>query len=289
MPQNINKISKKKIITHPEQKLELIFLGTSGFGVTPSRNLPSILIDRCILVDCGEGCLKSLYKYNIEIKTIKAIFITHIHPDHILGLITLLSKIGIYSQDSSIKKYPPIFVPKGMKIQVEHIIGATYSNFLNRNFRIEIIELELNQDNNLEITINSKLYQIKWVKTLHSPICYAFNFNDEVIISGDTAPFLGFNKFIKNIPILVHEATFFDNKVELAHKLNHSTPSDVAKIANENGNKQVYLYHVPDIDESEEEGFVAKAKTIFPNLFVAHDGDCIMFPPNEIDQKEIHD
>ena len=171
-----------------------------------------------------------------------------------------------------------------MKIQLEHIIDATYSNFLNRNFKIKIIELELNQDNNLEITINNKLYHIKWVKTLHSPICYAFNFNDEVIISGDTAPFLGFNEFIKNIPILVHEATFFDNKVELAHKLNHSTPSDVAKFANENGIKQVYLYHVPDIDDDEEEEFVSKAKNIFPNLFVAHDGDRIIFPPNVDDQ-----
>jgi len=171
-----------------------------------------------------------------------------------------------------------------MKIQLERIIDATYSNFLNTNFEIQIIELELNQDNNLEITINNKLYHIKWVKTLHSPICYAFNFNDEVIISGDTAPFFGFNEFIKNIPILVHEATFSDNEVELAHKLNHSTPSDVAKIANENGIKQVYLYHVPDIDDSEEKEFVSKAKTIFPNLFVAHDGDRIIFPPNVDDQ-----
>ncbi|QEE17652.2 MBL fold metallo-hydrolase [Promethearchaeum syntrophicum] len=260
--------------------MEIIFLGTSGYGITATRNLPSILIDKCILVDCGEGCLNSLYKYNCEVQALKAIFISHVHPDHILGLITLLSKIGNYNKDSSIKKYPPIYVPKGMKIHLERIIEATYSNFLNRNFRIKIIELELNQDNYLEITINNKLYHIKWVKTMHSPICYAFNFNDEVIISGDTAPFLDFNEFIKNIPILVHEATFSDEDFELAHKLNHSTPSDVAKIANDNGIKQVYLYHVPDIDENEEKGFVSTAKTIFPNLFVAHDGDRIIFPPN---------
>jgi len=269
--------------------MEIIFLGTSGFGITASRNLPSILIDRCILVDCGEGCLKSLYKYNYELKALKAIFITHFHPDHILGLIPLISKIGIYSQDSSIKEYPPIYVPKGMKIQLERIIDATFSNFLNRNFKIKIIELELNQDNNLEITINNKLYHIKWVKTLHSPICYAYNFNNEVIISGDTAPFLDFNEFIKNTPILIHEATFSDREVELAHKLNHSTPSDVAKIANENGIKQVYLYHVPDIDKSEEEKFISNAKTIFPNLFVAHDGDIIIFPLDVVDQQETHD
>ena len=264
--------------------MELIFLGTSGFGITASRNLPSILIDKCILVDCGEGCLKSLYKYNIEVTALKAIFITHFHPDHILGLITVISKIGIYSPDSSIKEYPPIYVPKGMKIQLEHIIGATFSNFLNNKFKLKIIELESNPESDLKITINNKLYHINWMKTLHSPICYAYKFNDAVIISGDTAPFLDFNEFIKNIPILIHEATFFDHDFELAHRLNHSTPSDVAKIANENEIKQVYLYHVPDIDKYEEEKFVSKAKNIFPNLFVAHDGDLIIFPLNVVDQ-----
>ncbi len=263
--------------------MELIFLGTSGFGITASRNLPSILIDKCILVDCGEGCLKSLYKYNIEVSALKAIFISHFHPDHILGLITVISKIGIYSKDL-INEYPPIYVPKGMKIQLEHIIDATFSNFLNRRFELRIIELELNPETNLKITINNKIYNINWVKTLHSPICYAYKFNDEVIISGDTAPFLSFNEFIKNIPILIHEATFFDYEAELAHKLNHSTPSDVAKIAKNSGIKQVYLYHVPDIDKNEEEKFISKTKTIFPNLLVAHDGDRIIFPPNVVDQ-----
>ena len=264
--------------------MEIIFLGTSGFGITTSRNLPSILIDRCILVDCGEGCLKSLYKYNGEVKALKAIFISHFHPDHVLGLISLLSKIGIYSQDSTIKEYPPIYVPKGMKIQLENIINATYSNFLNNNFKIKIIELEINQNNGLKITINKKLYHINWIKTSHAPICYGYKFNNIIIISGDTAPFLEFNEFIKNIPILIHEATFSDHKVELAHKLNHSTPSDVAKIANENGIQQVYLYHVPDIEKNEEEKFISKAKTIFSNLFVAHDGDRIIYPPNVVDQ-----
>lgn len=264
--------------------MELIFLGTSGFGITVSRNLPSILIDKSILVDCGEGCLKSLYKYNIEVTALKAIFISHLHPDHILGLITVMSKIGIYSPNFSIKEYPPIYVPKGMKIQLENIIDATFSNFLNNKFKLKIIELESNPESNLKITINNKIYHVNWIKTLHSPICYAYNFNDEVIISGDTAPFLDFNEFIKNIPILIHEATFFDHDFKLAHRLNHSTPSDVAKIANENEIKQVYLYHVPDIDKNEEDIFISKAKTIFPNLLVAHDGDEIIFPPNVVDQ-----
>jgi len=263
--------------------MEIIFLGTSGFGITASRNLPSILIDRCILVDCGEGCLKSLYKYNYEVEALKAVFITHFHPDHILGLIPLISKIGIYSQNSSNKGYPPIYVPKGMKIQLERIIDATFSNFLNRNFKIRIIELGLNQDNNLEIPINNKLYHINWIKTLHSPICHAYKFNDEVVISGDTAPFSGFNEFIKTIPILIHEATFSDDESELAHKLNHSTPSDVANMSIENDVKQIYLYHLPDINKNQEEKFLSKAKTIFPNIFVAHDGDKIIFPQNEVD------
>ena len=260
--------------------MELIFLGTSGFGITPIRNLPSILIDKCILIDCGEGCLKSLYRNNINLKNLKAIFITHFHPDHTLGLISLLSKLSIYSQDSTITEYPPIYVPEGMSSQLNQIISATFSSFLNRKFQLKIIELKAKPNQELQLTLNNKEYNINWIKTVHSPICYAYKFNQAFVISGDTAPFSAFQTFLEQSSILIHEASFYDKDSALAHELNHSTPMDVAKIARESKIKQVFLYHIPDIDKMEEKKFVADARILFSNLFVAHDGDKIIYSPN---------
>ena len=113
--------------------MEVLFLGTSGAGITPTRNLPSIIVNRSILFDCGEGCLAALYKHNIRLEQIKAIFISHVHADHILGLISILYKAAFYTpfptDPLEERRSCPIFVPSGSGEHIRQIIKATYSTF----------------------------------------------------------------------------------------------------------------------------------------------------------------
>ncbi len=253
--------------------MEILFLGTSGYGITKTRDLPSIIIDQSILLDCGEGCFRNLVRHNISLPQIKAIFLSHLHADHCLGLITLLFKWAFYSNNMKKRKSLPIYIPKGMKSNFEAIINATFSTFRNANFELNLIELDPDHKKPLSLKINRKSYSVDWVQTNHSPTCFAYKINGRVSYSGDTAPFNSFASFISNCKILIHESSFPDGMGELAHRIKHSTPLDAAKVAKKGQCGALILTHVPDLSAHEEEGFIKEAKKIFSPITIAHDGD----------------
>ena len=77
--------------------IDLVLLGCGGNVPMPNRNLPSLFINykgKKILIDCGEGTQVSMRMKNCGFKTIDLILITHLHGDHIIGLIGLLSTMG---------------------------------------------------------------------------------------------------------------------------------------------------------------------------------------------------
>jgi predicted metal-dependent RNase len=84
-------------VVHPE----VVFLGTSSTSPTLTRNVSSILVkiapDSSILMDCGEGSLGQFMRfhgvsnYSNELIKLKAIFISHFHADHHLGIFELMS------------------------------------------------------------------------------------------------------------------------------------------------------------------------------------------------------
>ncbi|MBQ3421336.1 MAG: ribonuclease Z, partial [Romboutsia sp.] len=79
----------------------------------PNRFLSSLFINfkgRKILIDFGEGTKISMRMKNCGFKTIDLICITHLHGDHIIGLIGLLSTIGNSSRTEDLT----IIGPKGI-------------------------------------------------------------------------------------------------------------------------------------------------------------------------------
>ena len=77
--------------------IDLVLLGCGGNVPMPNRNLSSLFINykgKKILIDCGEGTQVSMRMKNCGFKTIDLILITHLHGDHIIGLIGLLSTMG---------------------------------------------------------------------------------------------------------------------------------------------------------------------------------------------------
>jgi ribonuclease Z len=72
--------------------LSLTFLGTSAAVPTASRNLSGLFLKRgadAFLFDCGEGTQRQMIRFGTGFG-LTAIFFTHFHADHYLGVIGML-------------------------------------------------------------------------------------------------------------------------------------------------------------------------------------------------------
>jgi ribonuclease Z len=86
------------------------------------------------LVDCGEGTQQQMLRFDVKASRIDYIFISHLHGDHYLGLVGLLSSMHLNGR----KKATQIFGPPPLK---------------------EIIDLQLKYS---ETTLH---YPLEWVFT----------------------------------------------------------------------------------------------------------------------------
>ncbi len=80
--------------------LEITFLGTSSGVPTRSRNVSSVALRlpqraEIWLFDCGEGTQHQFLRSEFKASQIRRIFITHMHGDHIFGLMGLLASCGL--------------------------------------------------------------------------------------------------------------------------------------------------------------------------------------------------
>lgn len=86
-------------------------LGSSSALPTPKRNLSAHVLnvhEQFFLIDCGEGTQKQLRKFGINPLKLKAIFISHLHGDHVYGLFGLISTMGLMGRRTPL----PIYAPK---------------------------------------------------------------------------------------------------------------------------------------------------------------------------------
>lgn len=77
--------------------LDVCLLGTAGTIPLPRRRLSATLVrvgGSLVLLDCGEGTQVALRERGWGLRHLKAIFITHVHADHVLGLPGLLLSLG---------------------------------------------------------------------------------------------------------------------------------------------------------------------------------------------------
>jgi len=104
--------------------MRIYFIGTGG-GAPSFRGLPSILVKRegiSILLDCGEGTQWRLMQHSLGFSSIDAVFITHMHGDHVLGLPGLIETMGLLGR----KKKLYLGGPRGMKEFLEYSFSLTH-------------------------------------------------------------------------------------------------------------------------------------------------------------------
>lgn len=87
---------------------QLTILGTSSALPTSNRYPTAQVLNvrgRFFLIDCGEGTQTQMRKYKIGFSKINHIFISHLHGDHIFGLIGLVSTFALLGRKIELHLY----------------------------------------------------------------------------------------------------------------------------------------------------------------------------------------
>jgi len=94
------------------------FLGTAGALPTPLRNPSCIMIRRgsdTLLFDCGEGAQQQMMRLKTGF-VVNAIFVTHWHADHYLGIFGLIETMSFNGRTEPLTIYGPRGVNKFVDI-----------------------------------------------------------------------------------------------------------------------------------------------------------------------------
>ena len=203
--------------------IELCFLGTGGSVATAERDNTSFLIkkkDVLFLVDCPGGVFQKIKKFKVDPKLVSAILVTHIHPDHIYGLPSLVHSlmmdegiIRLYGSTESVqlcKNLLDIFHLREKKVKM----------------RIEFIALDAGDSFELEKSIKCTV-----LKVPHSPSSLAFHFRfdeggKDLIYSGDTPCDPSLFQYAAEKDYLIHDCSapsrFFEEYPSLKTMHTHS-------------------------------------------------------------------
>ena len=102
---------------------EVYILGSSSATPIYQRHPTAQILnihEKLFLVDCGEGTLIQLNRYHIRFHRINHIFISHLHGDHYLGLMGLLSTMHLQGRSDDLHVYSQPELKEMIDIQMLH-------------------------------------------------------------------------------------------------------------------------------------------------------------------------
>ena len=71
------------------------------------------------MIDCGEGTQTQVRRSKTSFSKLYAVFITHLHGDHVLGLIGMLSTFGLQGRIAPLHVYAPEAYEKLFKMEID--------------------------------------------------------------------------------------------------------------------------------------------------------------------------
>lgn len=120
--------------------LTIRLLGTSASRPTVERNVSSLAIERegeTLMFDCGEGTQRQMMRYGVSF-SLEDIFFTHMHADHLLGVVGLIRTMALQGRTERLRLWGPRGSSRVLK-------RAESLGFERATFPVEIIEVEPGQ------------------------------------------------------------------------------------------------------------------------------------------------
>lgn len=127
---------------------DILFLGTGASIPSKTRALPCVAVrhgSEMILFDCGEGAQRQFMISPFSFMKVSAIFVTHLHGDHILGLPGLLQTMGMSGRKNELI----ICGPKGTENAVRCLLKACDRSYTDHDpdairdleFPLKVVEM----------------------------------------------------------------------------------------------------------------------------------------------------
>lgn len=104
-------------------KFEVLILGNSSATPIFERHPTAQILnfnENYFLIDCGEGTQMQLHRYGVKSNKISHIFISHLHGDHYLGLVGLLSSMNLHGRHSDLHLYGPAPLIEILNLQFQY-------------------------------------------------------------------------------------------------------------------------------------------------------------------------
>lgn len=254
----------------PRMEKKLLYLGTSSARPSDVRSMTSICITRneeILMFDVGEGTQHSFSKANLGWNKKMKIFVTHLHGDHIFGLLGLLHTMSMYDRTKPLE----VFGPRGIDdfiVETQSILNLQLTFSLN----VHVIQEG--------IVFENSSYLIRACSAVHTIPAFSYlyeekgcNFNNfqntKIGISGDTRPTKKLQDFFTDCKYLSFESTFLHKDKHKAIRYRHTTTKEAAKLAKNSNSANLILTHFSN--ENDRDRFVKEARTIHPSVIQAND------------------
>jgi len=292
--------------------LSLFFAGTAGSVPSARRGLPAVLVRRGgerLLFDCGEGTQRQLTR-SVGLADLDAVFLTHFHTDHWLGLPGMLKSFDLRDRERPLSLYGPPGIHDLAKIlkivygrlsyelnvielatgdplprdgytvtsvAVRHR-GTAVGYVLTEDERPGRFDAELAQ--RLGVAFGPDFGRLQRGETINgvSPaqVIGPPRSGRKLVISGDTSPCDALTAAAHMADVLVHEATFAEEDLDRARQTGHSTARGAAYVARDAEVGLLALTHISTRYAGRE--LCDEARAIFPDTVVPRDFDSIEIP-----------
>jgi ribonuclease Z len=104
-------------------KFEVTILGSSSATPIFNRNPTAQILnvnEKLYLVDCAEGTQQQMLRFDVKASRIDYIFISHLHGDHYLGLVGLLSSMHLNGRKKALKVFCPPALKEIIDLQLKY-------------------------------------------------------------------------------------------------------------------------------------------------------------------------
>lgn len=191
----------------------VVLLGTGTPRPDPAASGPATAVvvgSRTFLFDAGPGVERQLAATKLPINGTTAVFITHLHSDHTLGLPDLIFTSWVMGRRNPM----PVYGPPGLAAMIDHIVAAWGEDIAIRTNGLEhespggyqVATHEIHPG----VVYDSAGVKVTAIPVLHGDWRFAYGYRIDtptrsIVISGDTRPSPALTEAARGVDVLIHE------------------------------------------------------------------------------------